>query len=73
MVMNDPRRDYYKTYEVEYDRHTYDGHNWKYVNLPMDDIEQMAITAILYSLMMNVVLLIYVYFCQKSSQSSNSL
>jgi len=46
MVMNDPRRDYYKTYEVEYDRHTYDGHNWKYVNLPMDDIEQMAIAAL---------------------------
>lgn len=46
MVMNDPRRPYYKTYEVEYDRHTYDGHNWKYVNLPMDDIEQMAIAAI---------------------------
>lgn len=43
MVMNDPRRDYYKTYEVELDRHTQDGHNWKYVNLPMDDIEQMAI------------------------------
>ena len=46
MVMNDPRRDYYKTYEVEFDRHTYDGHNWKYVNLPMDDIEQMAIAAL---------------------------
>ena len=46
MVMNDPRRPYYKTYEVEYDRHTYDGHNWKYVNLPMDDIEQMAIDAL---------------------------
>ena len=46
MVMNDPRRDYYKTYEVEYDRHTYDGHNWKYVNLPKDDIEQMAIAAL---------------------------
>ena len=46
MVMNDPRREYYKTYEVEYDRHTYDGHNWKYVNLPMDDIEQMAISAL---------------------------
>ena len=46
MVMNDPRREYYKTYEVEYDRHTYDGHNWKYVNLPMDDIEQMAIAAL---------------------------
>jgi bleomycin hydrolase len=46
MVMNDPRREYYKTYEVEFDRHTYDGHNWKYVNLPMDDIEQMAIAAL---------------------------
>ena len=46
MVMNDPRRPYYKTYEVEYDRHTYDGHNWKYVNLSMDDIEEMAIAAL---------------------------
>lgn len=43
MVMNDPRRPYHKTYEVEYDRHTYDGHNWKYLNLPMEDIEQLAI------------------------------
>ena len=46
MLMNDPRRDYYKTYEVEYDRHTYDGHNWKYLNLPMEDIASMAIEAI---------------------------
>ena len=46
MAMNDPRRPYYKTYEVEYDRHTYDGHNWKYVNLPMADIEQMAIASL---------------------------
>ena len=46
MVMNDPRRPYYKTYEVEYDRHTYDGHNWKYLNLPMDDIEQLAIASL---------------------------
>lgn len=46
MAMNDPRRDYYKTYEVEYDRHTYDGHNWKYINLPMDDIERMAIASL---------------------------
>ncbi len=46
MAMNDPRRPYYKTYEVEYDRHTYDGHNWRYVNLPMDDIEQMAIASL---------------------------
>ena len=46
MVMNDPRNPYYKTYEVEYDRHTYDGHNWKYLNLPMDEIEQLAIASL---------------------------
>lgn len=46
MVMNDPRRPYHKTYEVEYDRHVYDGHNWKYLNLPMDEIAQLAITSI---------------------------
>lgn len=43
MVMNDPRREYHKTYEVEWDRHSYDGTNWCYLNLPMEDIEQMAI------------------------------
>lgn len=43
MVMNDPRRAYHKTYEVEWDRHTYDGHNWRYLNLPMDEIAQLAI------------------------------
>nr|WP_308534761.1 C1 family peptidase [uncultured Prevotella sp.] len=46
MAMNDPRREYYKTYEVEYDRHTYDGQNWKYINLPMDDIAKMAIASL---------------------------
>ncbi len=46
MAMNDPRREYYKTYEVELDRHTYDGHNWCYVNLPMEDIANMAIASL---------------------------
>ena len=46
MVMNDPRREYYKTYEIEYDRHTYDGTNWKYLNLPMEDIAKMAIASL---------------------------
>jgi bleomycin hydrolase len=46
MLMNDPRHPYYKTYEVEYDRHTYDGHNWKYVNLPMEDIARLAIASL---------------------------
>ena len=46
MAMNDPRREYYKTYEVEWDRHTYDGHNWRYINLPMEDIAAMAIASL---------------------------
>ena len=46
MVMNDPRREYYKTYEVELDRHMYDGHNWKYLNLPMEEIEKLAIATL---------------------------
>lgn len=46
MVMNDPRRPYHKTYEVELDRHTYDGQNWKYLNLPMDEIAQLAIASL---------------------------
>ena len=46
MVMNDPRRPYHTTYEVEYDRHTYDGQNWKYLNLPMDEIEQLAMASL---------------------------
>ena len=46
MAMNDPRRPYYKTYEVECDRLSYDGHNWCYFNLPMDDIAAMAIASL---------------------------
>lgn len=46
MVMNDPRRPYHKTYEVEYDRHVYDGTNWKYLNLPMEDIAKLAIASL---------------------------
>ena len=37
---------YHKTYEVAYDRHTYDGHNWKYLNLPMEEIAQLAIASL---------------------------
>ncbi|WP_407402133.1 C1 family peptidase [Sodaliphilus sp.] len=46
MVMNDPRHPYHKTYEVDLDRHTYDGHNWKYLNLPMEEIAAMAIASL---------------------------
>lgn len=52
MIMNDPTRDYYKVYEIEYDRHVYDGENWVYLNLPMEDIAPLAIASIKDSTMM---------------------
>lgn len=46
MFMNDPSRPFYKVYEVENSRHTMDGGNWKYLNLPAEDLKQMAIASI---------------------------
>lgn len=46
MIMNDPCREYGKVYEIDYDRHVYDGHNWVYVNLPVERIKEMAIASI---------------------------
>lgn len=46
MLMNDPTRPYYKLYEIDLDRHVYDGGNWRYINLPTDDIKQAAIKSI---------------------------
>lgn len=52
MLMNDPSREYYKSYEIDYDRHRYDGTNWTYVNLPTEEIKQMAIASLKDSTMM---------------------
>jgi len=46
MLMNDPTREYGKVYEIEYDRHVYDGDNWVYVNLPIERIKEIAIASI---------------------------
>ena len=46
MLMNDPSREYYKVYEIEYDRHVYDGENWLYVNLPIERLKEIAIASI---------------------------
>lgn len=46
MLMNDPTREYYKVYEIDLDRHIYEGQNWLYVNLPVEDIQQMAIASL---------------------------
>jgi len=46
MVMNNPAVEYNKVYEIDYDRHVYDGQNWVYLNLPIEDIKAMAIASI---------------------------
>ena len=46
MLMNDPTREYGKVYEIDYDRHVYNGKNWLYVNLPIERIREVAIASI---------------------------
>ncbi len=47
MFMNDPTREYYKLYEIEYDRHMQEGGNWKYINLPTEEIKDFAKASII--------------------------
>ena len=46
MIMNDPTREYGKVYEIEYDRHVYDGENWLYINLPIERVKELAIASL---------------------------
>ena len=46
MLMNDASRPYNKVYEIDYDRHVYDGHNWLYVNLPIEELKSIAIASL---------------------------
>lgn len=46
MIMNDPSQPYYQTYAIEYDRHAWDGKDWTYINLPMEEIKAMAIASL---------------------------
>ncbi|KAA6336462.1 Aminopeptidase C, partial [termite gut metagenome] len=46
MIMNDPTRDYYKLYEIQNSRNTYEGVNWTYINLPNEDIKKAALSSI---------------------------
>ncbi len=47
MFMNDPSRPFNALYEIDYDRHTLDGHNWKYINLDANKIKEFAKASIL--------------------------
>lgn len=46
MLMNDPSREYWKVYRINYDRHSYDGMDWTYLNVPMEEIKKAAIESI---------------------------
>ncbi len=46
MFMDDPSREYYKLYEIEFDRNTQEGTNWKYINIPASEIKPMAVASI---------------------------
>lgn len=46
MIMNDPSQPYYETYAIEYNRHAWDGKDWTYINLPMEEIKEMGIASL---------------------------
>ncbi|HOE38305.1 MAG TPA: C1 family peptidase [Bacteroidales bacterium] len=46
MFMNDPTREYYKVYEIDFDRNVLEGKNWIYLNLPSDEIKTFALNSI---------------------------
>ena len=46
MMMNDPSRPYWEVYEIDLDRHMYDGENWKFVNVPIEVIKETAIASL---------------------------
>ena len=46
LLMNDPSREYYKLYEIQFDRNVQEGVNWLYINLPNKAIKEFAIKSI---------------------------
>ncbi|MBU4444862.1 C1 family peptidase [bacterium] len=47
MLMDDPSREYFKLYEIEYDRNRWDSQNWTFINLPAKEIKKFAKQSIL--------------------------
>ena len=52
MLMNDPTREYYKLYTIDCDRHVYDGRDWTYINLPIEQIKTCGIESLKNNVMM---------------------
>ena len=46
MLMDDPSREYYKMYEIEYDRNNHEGINWIYLNVPATEITPAAVASL---------------------------
>lgn len=46
MIMHDPTREYYRTYEIRNYRNLCEGVNWVYLNLPLDVIKRAALASI---------------------------
>ncbi|MBN1153707.1 C1 family peptidase [candidate division KSB1 bacterium] len=42
MLMNDPSREYYTLYEIEFDRNVHGQPNWTYINLPVNLLKEYA-------------------------------
>lgn len=42
MLMDDPSKEYYKLYEIEYDRNVWESQNWTFINVPVDRLKQFA-------------------------------
>jgi len=41
-LMNDPSKEYFKLYEIKYDKNMHDGANWIFINLPNDELKKFA-------------------------------
>lgn len=46
MLMDDPTRAYNSLFEIQYDRHVYEGGNWKYINIPSAKIKTIAMASV---------------------------
>lgn len=46
MLMNDPTRPYYQLYDIENYRNAQDGINWRYINLPVEELKEIALKSI---------------------------
>ncbi len=46
ILMNDPTRPYHKMYRVEGSRGAYDGSDWTFLNLPMEELEAIGIKSL---------------------------